>query len=139
MELPPRLSSFPAQKRIAERIVDALLQDDRVEGICLSGSFAYGEPDDYSDLDFCILVASADRDAVIRDHARLREQAGDMVADFPATHLGDPHQLITFYRADFPVHADYQYRTADELAPLSRDASVIILFDKSGMTPLAKS
>src|SRR5712691_6521541 len=115
MELPPVLSDFPAHKRIAERIVDALLHDDRVIGIYLAGSFASGKPDVYSDLDFYIVVSPGVRDAVESDHARVREQVGDIVSDFPATHLGDPHQIITFYRAEFPVHVDYQYRIPDDL------------------------
>jgi predicted nucleotidyltransferase len=133
MELPQNLRNFPTQRYIAERILDALLRDHRVLGIYLGGSFASGKPDVYSDLDFYILVAADVRDAVKKDHARLREQVGDILADFPATHLGDPNQFVTFYRAEFPVHVDYQYRVPDDLVPRSRDAEVIILLDKSGI------
>src|SRR5690349_14088315 len=118
MELPSNLSAFPAHKQIAERIVNALLDDERVLGIYLAGSFAYGEPDIYSDLDFYILVASDARESIKSDHAQIRKQVGEIVSDFPATHLGDPNQFITFYRAaEIPVHVDYQYRIPDELVP----------------------
>jgi predicted nucleotidyltransferase len=133
MELPPILSEFPAHKLIAERIADALLHDDRVLGIYLSGSFAHGKPDVYSDLDFNILVAADVRDLLKTDHARLRQQVGDVLSEFPATHLGDPNQFIVFYRAEFPVHVDYQYRIPDDLVPRSRDGNVIVLLDRSGV------
>jgi predicted nucleotidyltransferase len=133
MELPSSLSRFPAHKRIAEFVVDGLEHDDRVIGIYLSGSFALGKPDVHSDLDFYILVAPEMRETVRNDHTGLRRQAGEVMSEFSATHLGDANQIIVFYRAEFPVHVDYQYRTPDELVPRSRDTGAVILSDKSGL------
>jgi predicted nucleotidyltransferase len=132
MELPPSFLAFPAHRRIAERILEELVRDERVLGIYLSGSFARGNPDTYSDLDFNILVPSDMREAIKNEHARLREHVGEVVCDFPAIHLGDPNQLITFYREDYPVHVDYQYRIPHELAPAAINRYVAILLDKTG-------
>ena len=123
---------FPAHKKIAERISDLLQQDERVLGIYVSGSFAYGQPDMYSDLDFYILVPLELREQIKKDHETLRGQVGDIVSDFPATHLGDPNQFITFYQDSYPIHVDYQYRVKDELAPRKIDKDVLILLDRSG-------
>lgn len=129
--LPTALSRFDSHKAIAESALNLLQQDKRILGIYLSGSFACGNPDRYSDLDFYILVPADIRSRIELDHAQLRRQVGDVISDFPATHLGDPHQFITFYRADYPVHVDYQYRVKNELIPRNEDKDVLILLDTS--------
>src|ERR1700688_3856809 len=131
MELPHSFVAFPAHKRIAERILDGLVDDKRVLGVYLSGSFARGNPDTYSDLDFYILVPPEMRETIKNDQARLREQVGEVVCNFPATHLGDPNQLIIFYREDYPVHVDYQYRIPSELEPAAINRNVVILVDRT--------
>jgi hypothetical protein len=59
-----------------------------------------------SDLDFCILVASEERDRIKEDHARLGADAGELLSDFPATHMSDPNQLIALYKARYRVLVD---------------------------------
>ena len=112
--------------------MNLLGQDKRVLGVYLSGSFASGQPDRYSDLDLYILGPAEDREQIVRDHAELREQVGDIVSDFPATHLGNPNQRITLYRESYPVHVDYQYRIKSDLVPRGKDQHVLILLDRSG-------
>ncbi|HEY7392999.1 MAG TPA: hypothetical protein VH640_31055 [Bryobacteraceae bacterium] len=138
-KLPASFSTLPDHRALAEYIIHALHDDERVLGLYLSGSFAYGTPDVYSDLDFYILVAAALRDQIERDHLHLREQAGAVIADFPATHLNDPHQFITFYRAPYPLHVDYQYRIPSQLVPRKKDSDVLILWDISGLLSEWKS
>jgi predicted nucleotidyltransferase len=132
MELPSAFADFPTHRRIAERILGLLEQDARVLGVYLSGSFASGKPDVYSDLDFGILVRAEAREQVRQEHEKLRAQVGDILSDFPATHLGDPNQVITLYREDCPVHVDYQYRIKEELTPRAKDRNVLVLLDRSG-------
>lgn len=132
MQLPSTFVQLPTHKKIAEKIFDLLHQDERVLGIYLSGSFAHGKPDIYSDLDFYILVPAESREQIKKDHEKLRGQVGDIVSSFPATHLGDPNQFITFYRESYPIHVDYQYRIRDELVPRKKDRDALILLDKSG-------
>lgn len=132
-ELLASFSTLPDHRTLAEYITRALIKDDRVLGLYLSGSFAHGAPDVYSDLDFYILVLADLRDQIERDHLQLREQAGAVIADFPATHLNDPHQFITFYKAAYPLHVDYQYRVPGELVPQKKDGDALILWDSSGL------
>jgi len=132
MEWPSTFALFPTHKAIATKILNLLEQDERVLGVYLSGSFAYGQPDRYSDLDVFILVQAQDREQTKQDHANLRALVGDIVSEFPATHLGNPNQIITLYRDSYPVHVDYQYRVQAELAPRQKDTGVLILLDRTG-------
>lgn len=118
---------------IAARAIQLLTSDDRVEGLYLSGSFASGEPDDFSDIDLYVVVGQGMIEEVIRDHRRtLIPRVGDVATVFPATHLGDPHQIIVFYQTDIPIHVDYQYRASSELVPRRADRDVVLLLDRTG-------
>jgi predicted nucleotidyltransferase len=132
MELPQSFDRFPDHRKIAENILKLLRQDERVLGVYLSGSFAHGKPDQYSDLDFYILVAMENRDRIKKNHAKLRANVGELLSDFPATHMSDPNQIIALYKAKYPVHVDYQYRTPEELIPRKKDCDVLVFWDRSG-------
>ena len=131
-ELPRSLERYPEHTKIAENIVNRLRADRNVLGVYLSGSFAKGKPDRYSDLDFYLLVRASERERVKREHANLRSEVGELICEFPATHLSDPNQVIALYRATYPVHVDYLYRTTDEVVPNINDREVVILWDSSG-------
>jgi predicted nucleotidyltransferase len=126
-------AAFPEHWRIASRAIELLAADEQVSGIYLSGSFAKGKPDRWSDIDL-YLIARPDSsvEELIRRHDKLIRDVADVATLFPATHLGDPHQLIAFYRASEPIHVDYQYRKLGWLVPRQRDSDVIILLDRHG-------
>lgn len=125
--------AFPDHWRIASRAIELLAPDERVSGLFLSGSFAKGKPDRWSDIDFYIIAKSdSSVEEVISHQDKLIREVADVATLFPATHLGDPHQVIVFYRANEPIHVDYQYRKLGWLVPRRRDSNVMILLDRSG-------
>jgi len=129
----PVFEGFADHWRIASRAIERLAADVRVAGIYLSGSFAKGKPDRWSDIDLSIIVVpDGSVDDVIRSHEELIREVAEVATSFPATHLGDPHQLIVFYKATEPIHVDYQYRKLGWLAPRRRDSDVVILLDRTG-------
>lgn len=123
---------LPLHKKIAERAITKLTEDDRVIGLYLSGSFAEGKPDIFSDLDLFILVPDNQRRQPIEDHNSLINEIGKVGARFPAVHLGDPNQIIVFYEEDIPIHVDFQYKTPKELSPNAKGKKAIIVLDRSG-------
>jgi len=128
----PRFEAFPDHWQIASRAIERLTADDRVLGLYLSGSFAKGKPDRWSDIDIYVIVPDGAADEVIASHAALIREVGDIATVFPATHLGDPHQIIVFYKVNEPLHVDYQYREVGSLAPRRQDSKVMILLDRTG-------
>ena len=124
---------FPDHWRIASRAIELLAVDERVSGMFLSGSFAKGKPDRWSDIDFYI-VATPDSslEELIGHQDKLIREVAEIATVFPATHLRDPHQVIAFYKASEPIHVDYQYRKLGWLIPRRGDRNVVIVFDRSG-------
>lgn len=125
------LDGFPEHWQIASRAIKRLGADERVLGLYLSGSFAKGKPDRWSDIDLHVVVPDGAVDEVLGSHERLIREVGDIATSFPATHLGDPHLIIVFYRASEPIHVDYQYRALGALKPKREDSGVIILLDRA--------
>jgi predicted nucleotidyltransferase len=123
---------LPEHGRVLESAVSLLAADTRVEALYLSGSLAAGTPDPWSDIDLWIVVQGGDIEEVINAHRSLIGQVAPIGTLFPATHLGNPHQIIVFYKEAYPVHVDYQYTEARELVPRRRDAEVVILLDRTG-------
>jgi predicted nucleotidyltransferase len=116
---------------ILNRAVALLSEDWRVLGIYLAGSFVLGSPDKWSDIDLYIVVANGEVDRTLQRHHDLFEKVGPLLTLFPATHLGDPHQVVAFYKASCPIHVDYQYRAVGDLVPRRKDAKVKIVLDRS--------
>ena len=116
---------------ILNRAIALLSEDSQVLGIYLAGSFALGSPDEWSDIDLYIIVANGDVDRTLQRHHDLFGRVGPLLTLFPATHLGDPHQIIAFYHASHPLHVDYQYRAVGDLVPRRKDAEVRILLDRN--------
>lgn len=123
--------AFPEHWQIASQAIAAVSADDRVLGLYLSGSFAKGEPDRWSDIDLYVVVTDGQADEVVSDHKELICEVADVATSFPATHLGDPRHSIVFYRAREPIHIDYQYRELGALKPSAKDRGVLILLDRT--------
>ncbi len=124
--------AFPTHLRIAMKAINLLDQDPKVLGLYLSGSFSKGKPDNYSDIDINILVEEPEREQIIKNHSQLIHDVGKIAAVFPATHLGDPNQIIVFYEEEIPIHVDYQYRIPNDLKPKFESSGITIIIDKNG-------
>src|SRR5438093_9254341 len=103
-----RFQDLPVHEDIARKALDILVADTGVVGLYLAGSFALGQPDKYSDIDLYIVIRDGSKDEVLRRAASTVQDVAKVATWFPATHMGDPAQLIVFYEADPPIHVDFQ-------------------------------
>jgi hypothetical protein len=127
-----KFANLPEHSRIASAAYELFLEDERIIGLCLSGSFAYGKPDRYSDIDFTIIVPAEQRETIIKEHMALFHKVGKVGTLFPATHINIPHLIIVFYdEGGFPVHVDYNYVTIDAIGPHGY-IDLQVLFERDG-------
>ena len=127
-----KFSNLPDHRKVAFNALNLLSHDGRVHGLYLSGSFADGQPDKFSDIDINILAEEEEREQIIKDHAELIQQVCKIAAVFPAIHLHDPNQIIVFYEQSIPIHVDYLYRVAKELTPSQKYRNFLIVLDRDG-------
>jgi len=138
--LEEKFKGLPDHKKVAFKALKYLSESPDVIGLYLSGSFAKGLPDIYSDLDINILVDPTKREKIVKEHQEnLIKNVGKIATLFPATHLGDPNQIIVFYEEGVPIHVDYQYRVLEDLLPTSKNKDVLVLFDPGGVLTEWKS
>ena len=127
-------SARAAHRAFLERIVPLVAEDDRFVGIAAGGSFLTNLMDDYSDLDFVLVVDPQDYDAVMRDRASIAASFGTLVAGFTGEHVGEPRLLICLY--DDPVlHVDLKFLKPDDLARRVEDPAV--LWERAGIVTSA--
>jgi predicted nucleotidyltransferase len=127
-----RFQGLPVHEDIARKAVDLLVADSEVIGLYVAGSFAVGQPDKYSDIDLYVVITDGSKGEVLKRAATMVPDVAEIATWFPATHMGDPAQLIVFYETDPPIHVDFQYKEVRELIPRAKDKDIIILLDRSG-------
>ena len=106
---------------LIDRVTAALADDQRVRGLFLSGSFGRGTADAFSDVDFWVVVAKGDQEAVAADWRKLLESIVPIVY-FNRLPWALVLNAITdeWLRCDLDIGAPDQLggRTQDRLKPL---------------------
>lgn len=97
-------------------------------GLAMTGSLTKGTADQYSDLDFQVVIPSETSLAEARSWViECVSSAGQLLASFPATHLGLPNLLIFFLQVESQVvKVDVHVLPVDEFSSLPQP---VILFD----------
>jgi predicted nucleotidyltransferase len=117
------------QRKFVDRAVDVLKQEPRICGIALRGSYITGNMDEYSDLDFMIVVESEHFKQMLDDRIAMAGKVGGLLSAFTGEHIGVPSLLICLY--DEPlIHVDYHFRPLDEAG--ERVDLPAILYEKDG-------
>lgn len=68
------------QDQVIEVATKRFADDDRVKGLFLSGSYANGTHDAWSDVDFLVIVEDDNRQAVVADFLEAMESVGELVS-----------------------------------------------------------
>ncbi len=112
-----------------QRILETLRADARVLAAWLTGSFGRGDEDDYSDLDYWIVVADTDVDAVAADWPAAARQITDLVLE----------RRVDFGRTVVLTHVDSEWNRFDlaigvpDDVPTRTARTHRLLFDRAGL------
>lgn len=113
----PSQPALHVAMRLIENVARAVAAVGGTE-VTLSGSFASGNADQYSDVDLeiaCVTPAARSRAKLAAVGAI--EASGIVLASFPATHLGLPHLMIHFVEIDgvlAKIDLAYSVRTPEQ-------------------------
>lgn len=100
--LPPAHAAFLAR-------LDALTRADaRLLGVAVSGSYVTGDLDEFSDLDFQVVVADEAYASLLADRLTFAAGLGELLAAFTGEHVGEPRLLICLY-GDPLLHVDLKF------------------------------
>ena len=104
----------PSQREILRAALSRLSQRQELTGLLAPGSFAFGEMDEFSDLDLALAVAPSVRADVLRSTPLFAQQLGHRLVCFSGEHVGQPDLLICLYGPP-AVNVDLKVTTVDDL------------------------
>ena len=113
MQFPSSLPSL--HKAFIERAIPKLVEDSRIVGIAVSGSYADNSLDRFSDIDLLVAVEPKEFDAVMNDRLSIVSNLGDMLAGFTGEHVGEPRVIITLYGPE-ALHVDFKFIKVEDAA-----------------------
>jgi hypothetical protein len=128
----PALEAWPQHRRVLEAALEHFLNDVRVPGLMLGGSFAAGSPDFYSDVDLYVVARDEDFAAVQAEKTAAAAAAGRLLTGFVPDHLGPggDEMYIAVYAG--PVKLDLNYLRRSAVQPSWNLANRLVLKDVDG-------
>lgn len=115
------------QQNFIERVVDTLKQDNRIVGVALGGSYISDSMDEFSDLDFVIVVNPKDVVQLMSERISIADKFGNLLSAFTGEHVGEPRLLICLYDSPL-IHVDLKFVSLDDAGKRIEDP--IILYQK---------
>ncbi|MEN6349721.1 MAG: nucleotidyltransferase domain-containing protein [Syntrophomonas sp.] len=118
------------QQNFVDKTVDILKQDDRIVGIAIGGSYLTGTMDEYSDLDFVIVVKPEDELQVSNERIQVAGKLGNLLSAFTGEHVGEPRLLICLY--DSPLlHVDLKFVSLNDVGKRVEDPFILYQKDNA--------
>lgn len=109
-------------------VLDRFGEDSRLVGLAAGGSFRTNTLDDYSDLDFVVVVHSATWPAILDQREDLVRTLGPLLGAFTGEHVGEPRLLVTLFGPPL-LHVDFKFVRPDDLAQRVEDP--VILWERN--------
>ncbi len=106
--IPEPHSSFLAAMR------KAVEQDSRFLALLAGGSYVRGGFDEYSDLDFVLVVNASNYTEVMASRTEFAAGLGELVSAFTGEHVGEPRLLICLYKQTL-LHVDIKFVVESDL------------------------
>jgi hypothetical protein len=109
-----------------------LSADPRIHTLLTGGSLIHGGMDEFSDLDFVVVVEDASYTEVLASRMDMAHRLGPLLSAFTGEHVGEPRLLICLYGPEL-LHIDLKFVTMSDLDRLverpivlwSRDAAAV--------------
>jgi hypothetical protein len=97
-----------------DKLRHAVESDDRFQALLVGGSYLHGGFDEYSDLDFVIVVEDSGYESALASRMIFAERLAPLLSAFTGEHVGEPRLLICLYGPPL-LHVDLKFVTAPAL------------------------
>lgn len=114
-----------SHKALLQDILVILIEDPRICGIGLSGSYASDTMDQYSDLDFVIAIEPSQYQEVFEQRFDILNQFEEMLAGFSGEHVGEPRLIVSVFGGTELIHVDFKFVSLPDAAQRVDDTQVI--------------
>ncbi|WP_216635858.1 nucleotidyltransferase domain-containing protein [Bdellovibrio bacteriovorus] len=124
--------------RFLDRTLDYIKNDARMLGLAVAGSCITNTMDEFSDLDFVVVVSEAHYEQVMLERKQIASALGNLLVAFTGEHVGEPRLLICLYDhpllhvdLKFVTRSDFQKRIEDPVILWERESVISDEFKKS--------
>lgn len=108
-------STLPSlHQNFVDRLIVAVRDQPSILAVLAGGSLIHGGMDQWSDLDFVIVVDDADYHRFMSSRLSFAAGLGSLLSAFGGEHVGEPRLLICLYGPKL-LHVDLKCVTADDL------------------------
>lgn len=105
------LNTLPDLHRsFAEQLKLKLQSDSRIHSLLAGGSFIHGGFDQYSDLDFVVVIDPLYYDEIMAQRMAFAGTLGHLLHAFTGEHVGEPRLLICLFGPEL-LHVDLKFIT----------------------------
>ncbi len=128
--IPASFDGLPLHRAKVEPICRYAVGRAEVVGMAVTGSFAAGHPDAYSDVDLRVAVEDDALESALADRRVFADAGGTVVAMFTGEHVGAPELAIVLY--DDLTHVDLHFQPAGRVGEMGRGLPAIVLWERDG-------
>jgi len=107
-----------------DNTLDYFKEDLRIDGIAAGGSYITREIDDYSDIDFVVVIKPEYYLEVLNERKQIAEGLGHLLSAFTGEHVGEPRLLICLYGPPL-LHVDLKFVSLDDLSHRVEDPVIL--------------
>ena len=127
------LSTLPDLHRsFAEQLKLKFQSDSRIHSLLAGGSIIHGGFDQYSDLDFIVVVDPGYYDEVMAQRRELAGTLGHLLHAFTGENVGEPRLLICLYGPEL-LHVDLKFVTLEMLTQRVEEPAVLFTRDNTAL------
>lgn len=117
-------------RNFLDRTLDYIKNDARMLGLAVAGSCITNTMDEFSDLDFVVVVSEAHYEQVMLERSKIANSLGHLLVSFTGEHVGEPRLLICLY--DHPLlHVDLKFVTRSDFQKRIEDP--VILWERESV------
>jgi predicted nucleotidyltransferase len=109
-----------------------LSTDPRIHSVLGAGSLIHGGMDEFSDLDFVVVVEEESYAEVLASRREIARRLGPLLSAFTGEHVGEPRLLICLYGPDL-LHIDLKFVTPADLDRIVERPVVLWSRDKAAV------
>jgi predicted nucleotidyltransferase len=111
-------------QKFIDKAVAYFSKDSRFDGIAAGGSYITGEMDDFSDIDFIIVIKPEHYQEVMNERKLMASDLGNLLSAFTGEHVGEPRLLICLYGPPL-LHVDLKFVSLDDFPHRVEDPVIL--------------
>lgn len=112
------------QQRFLSNALQIFIQDKRIEGVAIGGSYIADNMDEFSDLDLVIVVNPDNYIELMDERKEIAGSLGHMLSCFTGEHVGEPRLLICLYGPEL-LHVDLKFVSLEDVHKRVEDPVIL--------------